>query len=439
MQIVIENTGSLTRRMTIGISKEHLEPKIKEKIKSLARTAKVNGFRPGKVPHRVIEQKYGLQVRQEILGEVVQNSFYEAVEEKNLHPIGKPDFDFQTDVNKLEQGLSYIATFEIYPEIPPLQVEGLTIEKPVAEITEEDIDTMLTRLRQQRQTWNEVERAAQEGDRLTIDFVGTINGSHFKGHEAKQLPIILGQQNIFLPGLEEKLFGTHPSQDLQVDLTFPTDYPNLELANQTVHFDVHVHSIAEPQLPELDADFAKSFGVEDGSLDTLRQDARQNMERELEYAIKGFIKQRLLEALLNANPLEVPQSLVDEEAQRLSEIRQKSWQTQQLPAKIFEEEATKRVKLGLLVNELVNQYQIQVHPELVQKTIERIASAYEAPQAVVRSYYADKQRLKEIESMVLEDQVVEWLFQKGQLTEIKSDFYTIMEQNRGLSEQQVSS
>jgi trigger factor len=439
MHIAIENTGSLTRRMTIGISKEHLEPKIKEKIKSLARTAKVNGFRPGKVPFRVIEQKYGPQVRQEILGEVVQKSFYDAVEEKNLRPIGKPDFDFQTDINKLEQGLSYTATFEIYPEIPSLQVEGLAIEKPVAEVTEEDVDTMLTRLRQQRQTWNEIERAAQEGDRVTIDFVGAINGAPFKGHEAKQLPIILGQKNIFLPGLEEKLVGSYPSQDIQVDLYFPADYPNLELANQTVHFDIHVHSIAEPQLPELDANFAKSFGVEDGNLDTLRQDARQNMERELEYAIKGFVKQRLLDALLNANPLEVPQSLVEEEAQRLTEMRQQNWQTQQLSTEMFKEEATKRVKLGLLVNELVTQHQIQVHPELVQKMIHTIASAYEAPEAVVRGYYADKQRLKEIESMVLEDQVVEWLFQKGKITEIKSDFYTIMEKNRGLSEQQVLS
>jgi len=436
MQIAIENTGTLTRRMTIGISKEHLEPKIKDKIKSLARSAKINGFRPGKVPFRVIEQKFGLQIRQEILGEVVQSSFYEAVEQENLHPIGKPDFEFQSDVDKLEQGLSYIASFEVYPQIPSLQVEGLVIEKPVAEVTDEDVDMMITRLRQQRQTWNDVERAAQEGDRVIIDFVGTLNGSSFKGHEAKQLPIILGQKNIFLPGLEEKLFGNHSSQNLEIDLTFPADYSNSELANQTVHFDIYIHSVSEPQLPELDADFAKSFGVEDGNLDTLRQDAHQNMERELEYAIKELIKQRLLEALLNANPFEVPMSLVEEEAQRLSQINQQSWQTQeQLPVKLFEEEATKRVKLGLLINELVNQYKIQVNPESVQKMIERIASAYEAPQAVINNFYSDKQRLKEIESMVLEEQVVDWLFQKGKLTEVKSDFYTIMEHNRGFAKQ----
>ena len=433
MQVSVETTAALERRMTVGLSKERIEPEIQNRLKSLARRAKIKGFRPGKVPVRVVEQKYGYQVRQEVIGEVVQASFYEAIEQEKLRPVGEPTFAFNTDFKDLEAGLSYTATFEIYPEILTLQADGLPVEKPLATVTEADIDTMLYRLRQQRQTWQEVDRVAQVGDRVIIDFVGTLHGAPFKGNEAQQVSLFLGQKNFILPGLEDQLVGSQANENRELDLTFSSDYTNPELAGQTVHFKIHVHSVAEPQLPEIDAEFAKAFGVEEGNIDTLRRDARTNMERELEYAIRGKIKQQLLEALLQANPVEVPQSLINEEAQRLLKTRQATWQNQALTLDMFKEEALKRVKLGVLVSELVKKQSIQVQPEQVRQLIERIAFAYENPEEVVSSYYKDKQRLKEIESMVLEDQVVDWLLSKAQLTEKPTDFYTLMEQSSARS------
>lgn len=433
MQVSVETTAALERRMTVGLSKERIEPEIQNRLRSLARKAKIKGFRPGKVPVRVVEQKYGHQVRQEVIGEVVQASFYEAIEQEKLRPVGEPTFAFNTDFKDLEEGLSYTATFEIYPEVLTLQTDGLPVEKPLATVMETDIDTMLYRLRQQRQTWQEVDRVAQVGDRVIIDFVGTLNGAPFKGNEAQQVSLFLGQKNLVLPGLEDQLVGSHANEDREADLTFPPDYTNLELAGQTVHFMIHVHSVAEPQLPPIDAEFAKAFGVEDGNIDTLRRDARTNMERELEYAIRGKIKQQLLETLLQANPVEVPQSLINEEAQRLLKTRQAAWQNQALTLEMFKEEALKRVKLGVLVSELVKKQSIQVQPEQVRQLIERIAFAYENPEEVINSYYKDKQRLKEVESMVLEDQVVDWLLARAQLTEKPTDFYTLMEQNSARS------
>ena len=429
MQVSVEATAALERRMTVGLSKERLEPEIQSRLKSLAQKAKIKGFRPGKVPVRVVEQKYGQQVRQEVIGEMVQASFYEAVEQEKLRPVGEPTFAFNTDLKNLEDGLSYTATFEIYPEVLTLQTDGFVVEKPLATITEADIDTMLYRLRQQRQTWQEVDRAAQIEDRVIIDFLATLNGAPFKGNEAQQVSLFLGQKNSVLPGLEDYLIGSKSNEDREVDLTFPSDYANPEIAGQMVHFTLHVHTVAEPQLPEIDAEFAKTFGVADGSVDTLRHDARLNMERELEYAVKNQIKQQLLDALLQANPLEVPQSLVNEEAQRLLKSRQMAWQNQAGTVDRFQAEALKRVKLGVLISELVKQHRLQVQAEQVQQLIEKIAFAYENPEEVINSYYKDKQRLKEVESMVLEDQVVDWLLARAQLIEKSTDFYTLMEQN----------
>lgn len=429
MQVSVETTVALERRMTVGLSKERLEPEIQSRLKSLAQKAKVKGFRPGKVPVRIVEQKYGQQVRQEVIGELVQASFYEAVAQEQLRPVGEPTFAFNTDLHNLEEGLSYTATFEIYPEVLNLQTDGFLVEQPLATITEADIDTMLYRLRQQRQTWQAVDRVAQIGDRVIIDFLGTLNGEPFKGNEARQVSLFLGQKNSVVPGLEDLLIGSNTNEDREVDLTFPADYANLEIAGQTVHFTLHVHTVAEPQLPEIDAEFAKTFGVEDGSIDTLRHDARINMERELEYAIKNHIKQQLLDALLQANPLEVPQLLVNKETQRLLKTQPTAWQNQTATPDQFQAEALKRVKLGVLISELVKQHRIQVQPEQVRQLIEKIAFAYENPEEVINSYYKDQQRLKEVESMVLEDQIMAWLLARAQLREKPTDFYTLMEQN----------
>ena len=321
MQVSVEQTSAVECRLTVGVPPQRIESEIQNRLKSLARQTKVNGFRPGKIPIRVIEQKYGQQVRQEVLSDIIQTSFVEAVTQEKLRPIGDPLFDLKSDIKNLEQGLSYTVTFEVYQKITQLQVDGLPVEKPVATVNETDIDTMLHRLRQQRQTWKEVDRPATIGDRVIIDFVGTINGLPFNSNEAKQVPLILGQNSFAIPEFEEKLLGVCAGENHTFELTFLPNHHNPQLANQTVHFEVQVSKITASLLPEINAEFAKSFGVVDGHLESLRLDARYNMERELEYAIKEKIKQQILDAFLKANPIEVPKSLIEAESQRLNKNR----------------------------------------------------------------------------------------------------------------------
>jgi trigger factor len=426
MQVSVETTGGLERRMTVGVPREGIEPQLKKRLQTLARQTKINGFRPGKVPMRVVEQRYGQKVRQEILGEVLQSSFNEAITQEKLHPIGEPSFNLNTELKQLEQGLSYTAVFEIYPEIPLLQVEGLNIERLMAEVTNSDIDTMLQRLRQQRQTWHIVDRPCQEGDRLIIDFVNT-QGKEFKTDEFQQVPIIVGQPSLILPGIETKLTGVKANENHDIELTFPADYPKPDFAGQTLSLTIRVLSVEEGQLPEINEEFAKAFGVADGSIETLRQDARDNMERELIYAQERRLKQQVLDALIAANPIEVPQSLIKEETQRLVKMREQEWKTQNLRAELFTEEALKRVKIGILVGELIKIHNLKPPPDKVRQMVERMAFAYEDREAVIRSYYADSERMKEIESMVLEDEVVNWLLERAQVTEKNTDFYTVLE------------
>jgi trigger factor len=440
MQVTIETTSPVDRRLNIGVPKERIEPEIQQRLHKLVRTARVNGFRPGKVPLRVVEQKFGEQVRDEVLSEVLQSSFQEALVQENLHPVSQPNFEVNEVLNP-EDGFTYTAAFKVNPEIKSLQVESLPVDKLVATVTESDIEVMLERLRKQRQSWLEKTSEAELGDRVTIDFVGTVDGRPFEGNEIKQLPLVLGQNEFMLPDMENKLVGVRAGDDRELSLTFPHDHKNPQLAGQTVHFRVHVSSVALSQLPELDSELAKSLGVEDGSLVSLRREARENMERELEFAIKVRIKYQLLDGLLKVNPIYAPENLVAEEAQRLLSSRQKSLPKQyasQLSVDMFQEEAEKRVKLGLLVGELVRRNNIQVDPARVRQMVVRIASTYEEPENMVNWYYADQQRLSEINSMVLEDQVVDWLLERAQITEQPSDFYSVMAPPAEASSPQVA-
>ena len=435
MQVSVETTSAVERRMTIGIPSEDVEPKIQSRLKSMARKTKVNGFRPGKVPVRVIEQKYGNGVRQEVLGEILQSSFSDALAQENLNLVGEPIFDLNSDIKNIEQGLSYTVTFEIYPEITTLHVDGLTIEKPVTEITEADVETMLSRLRQQRQTFVPIFHTATLGDRIIFDFVATIKGLPFKGNEVKEASLELGKNDFIISGFEEKLEGVKTGETRQFELTFPDNYSNTEMAGQTVHFMVQVSAVKTIQLPEMDAEFVKSFGVPNGRLETLRTETRHNMERELEYVTEIKVKQQILEALLKANPLSVPSSLVEQETQQLLKTRQREFQNTNLQADLFKEEARNRVKLGFLIGELVLRHQFQVQPEQVRQMVERIALAYEDTESVVNEYYADEQRLKEVESIVLENKIVSWLLERAQITFVSTDFYSIvMGQNQTIGQ-----
>ena len=432
MQVSVETTSAVKCRMTIEIPKEGIAPKIQDRFKSLARNSKLNGFRPGKIPMRLLEQRFGQQVREEILNETIQTSFSDALAQEKLRPVGEPKIDvneeIKSNIKNLEKGLSYSATFEIYPEISAEHVDGLPIEKPVVTVTESDIDKLLERLRQQRQTWNDVDRDAKDGDRVTIDFIASINGKTFEGSEIKQVPVILGQKNFISAAFEEKLLGATKGEQREFDLDFPNEFKNPKLAGQTVHFVVQVSQVSEAQLPEIDAEFIKSFGISDGSIESLRLAARQNMETELKSAIEGKLKQDIFEALLKANPIaEVPESLVEEETQRIFKQRQQEWPNHDLRPEMFKEDAIKRVKVGLLVAELVKQHEIQADPEKVQQLIEQISSNYEGSEAAaLKEYYANPEHMRELESVVVEDQLVALLLDRAQVTEKETDFFSII-------------
>ncbi len=431
MQVSVEKTSAVKRSMTIGIPKEGIAPKIQDRLKSLARSSKLNGFRPGKIPMRLLEQRFGQQVREEILNETIQTSLNEALEQEKLHIVGEPKIDVKGDVENdlknLDKGLSYSATFEIYPQINAENVDGLAIEKPVATVTEDDVDKLLERLRQQRQTWNDVDRDAKNGDRVTIDFVASINGQTFEGSEAKQVPVILGQNNFISAEFEEKLLGAKKDEQLEFDLDFPKDYNNGKLAGHTVHFDVQVSLVSESQLPEIDAEFIKAFGIADGRLESLRIAGRINMENELKSAIEGKLKQDIFDAVLKANPIEeVPESLVEEETQRILKMRQEQWQNHDLRPEMFKPEAEKRVKIGLLVAELVKKHEIKADQDEVQQLLEKITANYQESEAAVKEYYADKERMRELESVVVEDKLVVWLLERARITEKQSDFFSIV-------------
>ncbi len=433
MRVVsIEPTDKLERRMTIEVPKEDVQNKIETRLKSLAKQTRLNGFRPGKIPLRVMQQKFGPQVRQEVLNEVVQTSFDEAVQQQNLTVTGDPTVDFDSGIEDVTQDLTYTVVFQVFHEDIDLHLDGLAIEKPIVEISDQNIDSMLERLQQQRQRWHDVAAVAEVGYRVTLDGSVTIGGERFDEGELKKVNIIAGEPNIVFPGLAEGLVGVKENEDKTIDLTFPGDYPNEILANKTAQFSIHITAVAEPKLPEIDNEFAKSLGVEDGNLETLRQQVRENMGRELKFALKSSYRQRMLNALLEANLITVADSLVAQESERMLKMQQSMMQglpqAQNMTADFFKDEAKQRIQISVLVQEVVKKHGLQLDQSKVTEMIDNIAYGYERPDDVINWYRNDPQRMKQIESSVLEDEVTEFLMNTAQATEKQEDFFDVMDQ-----------
>ncbi|ALG68543.1 trigger factor [Beggiatoa leptomitoformis] len=436
MQVSVETTSTLERRLTIGVPKERIEQKIQSRLKELARTAKVNGFRPGKIPLRVVEQKFGGQVRQEVIGELIETSFKEALEQEKLHPVGQPKIDLQSGLTDLTQDLAYTADFEVFPEITSVNIDGLNIEKPIVEVTQADIDNMLEKLRKQRQGWENIDSPAENDAQITVDFVGTVDGNAFQGNEAKGLHIVLGDErtNNILPGFSEAMIGVRKGDTREVDITFPAEHTNSEIAGKTVHFIVQILEVAKAKLPEINDEFIKSLGIATGELDALYKEVRDNMERELKFAVTARVKQQILEILLQNNPVDVPKAMIAQETQRmvqnmLEELQKSGMNSIQPEAAMFEERAARRVRLGMLMSELVRMNDIHVRADKVREMIETVASTYEEPEVVVKWYYAEPERLGQVESAVLEEQIVDWLVERAQVTEKSMSFDAVMEQH----------
>ena len=307
MQVSVETTSGLGRRMTVQIPAEQIDQKVESKLQQLARSVRLDGFRPGKVPLSVVKKRYESQVRSETAGELIASSYEQALQQQNLRPAGEPDIE-QTR-NQPGQALEYVVTFEVYPDVEPPEIADISIERPVVEVTGADVDNMLEKLRKQRVTWTKVERPSADGDRLEIDFKGTIDGQSFSGNSASNVPLELGSGSM-IPGFEEQLTGSSAGERKTIEVTFPTDYASKEVAGKTAQFDVSVNAVAEAVLPELDDDFAKTFGVGDGGLDKLREEVRRNMTREMDAAVKSRVKQQVFEALLAKADIDVPAALI---------------------------------------------------------------------------------------------------------------------------------
>jgi trigger factor len=427
MQVSVETTAGLERRMTVQVPEERIASEVDNRLRQLARTTSIKGFRPGKVPFKMVQQRYADQVRQEVLGDVIQSTYFEAVTQEKLRPAGYPSFEPKS----LEQGkgIEYVATFEIMPEITLAGFDGVAIEKPVASVTDADVDTMLETLRKQNAGWQAVERGAADGDRITIDFKGTIDGAEFQGNKGENVPVTLGGKRM-IAGFEEGLLGAKAGEERTLDLQFPDNYGYKEVAGKPVQFKVSVKQVEEPLLPELDDAFAAKFGVE-GGIAALRGEVRANMERELEQRLSGLVKQHVMDKLLEINDITIPQALVLQESQALA---QQMRENMQLPAdksgslspSMFEEQAKKRVTLGLILAEMVQRHNLKVDADALRRKVEQMAAGYDQPDEVVKWFYADKRRLGEVESMALEERVVEWVLGQVQVTEKSQGFNDLM-------------
>ncbi len=418
MQVSVENTSALERRMTIGVPAARIEAEVDKRLQQTARNAKIAGFRPGKVPMSVIRQRYEADARQEALGNVIQASFYEAVVEQKLNPAGAPAVE--PKVFEKGKDLEYIATFEVFPEFTVAGFESIAVERLSAEVQDSDLDNMLEILRKQNVRYEAADRAAANDDQVTLDFVGKVDGKAFAGGSATGTQLVLGSGRM-IPGFEEGLVGAKAGEERVLNLTFPENYQNLDLANKAAEFTVTVTAVAAPTLPELNEAFFNQFGIKETGIEGFRTEVRKNMERELRQAIKTKVKNQVMDGLVEGNPIEVPKALLSNEIDRLREQAVQQFggniKPDQLPVELFEEQAKRRVVLGLIVAEVVKQHDLKPDEARVRELIQEMASAYQEPEQVVSWYYKNDQQLNEVRSVVLEEQVVDTVLQKAKVTD----------------------
>ena len=428
MQVSVEELGGLERRLTVQLPAARIEQEIEQRLQDLSRRVKLDGFRPGKVPLKVVKRMYGGQVRQEVLGELMQSSFQEAVSGQNLRPAAGP----QISPSAAAKGdFAYAATFEVLPEFELQGFEGIAVERPVAEVSDADIDSMLETLRKQRTVWTPVERPAQTGDRVTVSFEGTIDGVAFPGGKGDDVPVVLGAGGM-LPDFENGLIGIAAGEAREIAVSFPEGYHAQELAGRTARFALNAGVVAEPSLPPVDEDFAKAFGVEDGSVEALRAALRDNMTRELGQGIKTRVKKQVMDALLAANPIELPKVLVTEEIDRIAQqagfpaASAGNAEADKIKEGVFAEEARRRVALGLLISKLVVQEKLTADPARVVEQLTTMASTYQDPNEVMQWYLKNPQAMEGLRALALEDTVVDWVLARASVTEQPSTFDAVM-------------
>ncbi|MBB5322396.1 trigger factor [Marinobacter oulmenensis] len=423
MQVSVETTSNIERRMTIGVPAQEIDQAVQKRLQETARTVRMNGFRPGKVPMSVVKRRFGDSVRQEVVGEAMRDNYIKALQEQDINPAGYP----QLEPKVVEEGkdLEFTATFEVLPDIELGDLSKVTVEKPVTEVTDKDIDKMIDNLRRQQATMKEVKRKSKNKDIVTLDFKGFIDGEEFEGGSAEEHRLTLGSGQM-IPGFEKAIVGGKTGEEFEIEVTFPEDYHNEELAGKPAKFEIKIHKVEEPQLPELNAEFFEQFGIQAEDEETFREEVKKNMERELKQAISNKVKNDVVDGLLETTELDVPAALVDQEIDRLRQdaVQRFGGQVdfQQLPKEIFQEQATRRVKTGLLFQEVVKQNDLQADDEKVEEKIQEIASTYEQPEEVVAHFSNNPDQKAQIESSVLEDAVVDHVLAQAKVKEKKMKY-----------------
>jgi trigger factor len=432
MQVSVEKTSELSRTMTVCIPEAVVQKKMAERLKSLAREIKIDGFRPGKVPQEVVKKMYGERVRGEIAGDLIKDTYYDALEGQDLKPAGHPHIQ---PVDESE-GFKYTAIFEVYPEISLKGLDELEIVRPLATVSDSDVDDMIEKLRVQKQTWSVVDRPVQNNDNVTISFSGTSEGENFTDGKVDDFQVVCGQKKM-ISGFEDNLLGLSAGANKTFTLNFPEDYGNEKLAGKAAEFEVEVVKVEEPVLAEVDEAFIKAYGIEEGSVESFRADVKNNMERELEQALRSKLKGSVMDALYEKIQLTVPNTLVDVEVESLMKPyietakRQKmKLEDLKLPRDSFEEQARRRVALGLILGEVIQKESIKLDNDKVRSTIEEMAKSYERPDDVISWYYSDESRLNEVQQMVLENQVVDWLVAQAKVSDEAVNFNDVMDKQQ---------
>ena len=430
MQTTVEHLGKLERRLEMQVPQAEINREVEERLKKMARTVRLHGFRPGKVPMKIVAQQFGPQVRSEVIGAAVEKSFGEAVRNQNLRVAGYPRIESRPDT--ADANFAFSATFEVYPEVVVGDITAAKIDTPKIAVGDAEIDKTIDILRKQRSTFSQVERAAAKGDKAVIDFVGTLDGVEFEGGSAKEFGFMVGEGRM-LPDFDRNIEGMTPGSSKTFDVKFPADYNAKNLAGRTASFKVDMLKVEEPELPPLDAGFAKTLGVATGDLNEMRAQIRENLEREVKKRVDARIKEQVMQVLLASTPLDLPRSLIDMELDHLIDMAKRDLaargvQTPEVPVPrdMFEEQAKRRVSLGLILGEIVSSNGLHPKPEQVRAMVDDLAQSYEDPGEVVTWYYSDPQRLKEIENNVLENNVVKWVLERAVVADAAVSFDELM-------------
>lgn len=430
MQVSVETIQGLERRLTISVPAETVDVEVKNRLRQVSKTQRIDGFRPGKVPPSVIQKRYGKSIRQEVAGEIMQRNFVDAIMAEKINPAGRPSFVAKS--NEDGKPLEFEATFEIYPEVELKDLEKIAVERPDVEVNEKDIDEMFVTLQKQHQTWKENKRITKKGDKLTLDFNGRVDGEEFEGGKAEGFELELGAGRM-IPGFEKEITGMKVGEEKTIKVTFPDDYHAENLKGKEAEFDIAVHKTEGPVLPKVDEDFAKLFGIEEGGVDALREEVSKNMSRELGQAVKAKVKEQVLEGLLAGHDVGLPSALVEQEVDVLRQQAMQRFQGQmdpknlpELPAEMFTEQAERRVKIGLLLGEVIKVNELKVDDAKVDELIATAASAYEDPSEVIKYYADNKELMQQMQNVALEEQAVEFLVEKAAVSTKKASFKDIM-------------